>query len=451
MEVRMSGTHDTHYVTVGDSDVAYTVFGDGPVDLLYFYGLGSHVDMFWEDEGSARWLSALSSFSRLIFFDRRGTGASGSVSVNAMPAWEEWTDDVLAVLDAAGSDRAAIFASLDAGPIAMLFAALHPSRVSALILANTSARFLVDDDYSIGISPETLDAQIDLIRSLWGTPELSRFTNPAVAADTEFAIAYARRLRAAASPSTAAAQYRYIMESLDVRAMLPLIQAPTLVVHTSENPIVPPDHGRYIADHVVGAKFVEVPGAGVSLNDGQARTVALDEVSQFLTGGLPAVDIDRVLTTVLFSDIVASTERVAALGDARWHQLLDAHDRAVREQLRRFRGREINTTGDGFFVSFDGPARAIRCAQAITAAARQLDLPVRVGIHSGECEVRAGDLAGLAVHVASRIGALAGPGQVLVSHTVGDLVAGSGIDFTDHGDHELKGVPGTWRLLSVGS
>lgn len=445
----MSEVHETRYVSVGESDVAYTVFGDGPLDLLYFYGLGSHVDMFWEDEGSARWLSALSSFSRLIFFDRRGTGASDGVALNAMPRWEEWTDDIGAVLDAVGSERAAIFASLDAGPIAMLFASLYPTRVSALVLANTSARFLVDDDYPIGASLETVQAQIEVIRSLWGTSELSQFTNPAVAGADEFGRQYARRLRAAATPRTAAAQYRYIMESVDVRAALPLIQAPTLVVHTSHNPIVPPDHGRYIADHVAGARFIEVPGRGASLNDGQARTMALDEVSKFLTGARPALDIDRVLTTILFTDIVGSTELAVSLGDARWHQVLDAHDRAVRDELHRFRGREVKTTGDGFFVSFDGPARAIRCAQGIAAAALELDLVVRVGIHSGECEVRGDDLAGLAVHVAARIGAVAGPGEVLVSRTVGDLVAGSGIEFTDRGDHELKGVPGTWGLLSV--
>lgn len=331
----------------------------------------------------------------------------------------------------------------------MLYASVHPERVSALVLANTTARFLSDDDYPIGASRETLESLIDLVRSLWGKPDLLRFTNPAVADDAEFGREYARRLRAAATPRTAAAQYRYIMESVDVRAVLPLIQAPTLVVHATHNPVVPADHGRYIAEHVPGATFVEVPGHGVTLNDGQARTLALDEISEFLTGERPPVDIDRVLTTILFSDIVASTERAASLGDAQWRRLLDAHDRAVREQLRRFRGREIKTTGDGFFVSFDGPARAIRCAQAIGAVTRELGVEVRAGIHSGECEVRGDDLAGLAVHVASRVGALAGPGEVLVSRTVVDLVAGSGIRFTDRGEHDLKGVPGTWTLFTV--
>jgi class 3 adenylate cyclase/pimeloyl-ACP methyl ester carboxylesterase len=444
----MSHIPETQYVTVGDSDVAYKVLGEGPLDLLYVGGLGSHVDLLLNDGRLAGW-HALSSFSRLIFFDRRGTGASDRFALNAMPTWEDWTDDVRAVLDAVGSDKAALFASLDAGPIAMLFASIHPTRVSALVLANTSARFLVDDDYPIGASRETLDSQVDLVRSLWGKPDLIRFANPAVAEDAELGREFARRLRAAATPHTAAAQYRYIMESLDVRRVLPLIQAPTLVVHTSHNPLVPPDHGRYIAEHVAGARFIEVPGRGVSLNDGLANTIVLDEISQLLTGQRPPLDIDRVLTTVLFTDMIASTERAAALGDARWHRLLDAHDRAVREQLRRFRGREVNTTGDGFFVSFDGPARAIRCAQAIIAVARDLDVKVRVGIHSGECEIRGDDLAGLAVHVAARVGAFAGAGEVLVSRTVVDLVAGSGISFTDRGDHDLKGVPGTWRLFAV--
>ena len=440
---------ETQYVTVGDSDVAYKVFGDGPVDLLYFYGLGSHVDIFGEEEGSARLLDSISSFSRLVYFDRRGTGASDGIAIDAAPTWEVWTEDVRAVLDAVGSERAAIFASRDAGPIAMLFAVAHPARVSALVLANTSARFLVADDYPIGLGHEIIESQINLVQSLWGKPDFVRLMNPAVAEDAGFAREYARRLRASATPRTAAAQYRYIMESVDVRAVLPLIQAPTLVIHTSHNPIVPLEHGRYLAEHVAGAKFVEVPGRGVSFNDDQVRDIALDEISQFLTGERSLVDIDRVLTTVVFSDMVASTQRAAALGDARWHRLLDDHDRAVRDQLRRFRGREIKTMGDGFLVCFDGPARAIRCAQAIIGAARELDVEVRVGIHSGECEIRGDDLAGLTVHVAARVGALAGPGQVLVSRTVVDLVAGSGIGFSDRGEHELKGVPGTWRLFSV--
>ena len=439
----------TKYVSVGDSVVAYNAVGDGPLDLLYFYGLGSHVDLFWQEAESAQWLRTLTSFGRLIFFDRRGTGASDAVEVAALPTWEQWTEDLLAVLDAADSKRAAIFASLDAGPIAMLFASTYPSRVSSLILANTSARFLADVDYPIGVTGEEIDAVSSVVQELWGTEELLQYTNPDVAEEVPFTRDYARRLRASATPRTAAAQYRYLMESLDVRPVLSLIQTPTLVLHTCQNPIVPVSHGRYIAEHVDGATFVELAGRGVSLNDGQARTAAIEEISHFLTGVRMTSEPDRVLRTILFTDIVASTERAVALGDARWRRLLDAHDRAVRDRLQRWNGVEVKTTGDGFLASFDGPGRAIRCAQAIIAAAGELGIAIRAGVHTGECEVRDHDLAGLAVHIAARVGALAGECELLVTRTVVDLVAGSGIDFVDRGQHVLKGVPGSAQILQV--
>ena len=287
-----------------------------------------------------------------------------------------------------------------------------------------------------------------MVGSLWGTEEFITVINPGRADDAEFVRTEARRFRAAATPRNAAAQFRYILENVDVRSVLPLIQAPTLVLHTSHNPLVPIDHGRYLADHIPGAKFVEVPGHGITFDDRGAALV-LEEIAEFLTGERPAVEVDRVLTTVLFTDIVASTEHLASLGDRRWSAMLDAHDRAVREQLRRFRGREINTTGDGFAACFDGPGRAIACATSITQAAHALGIEVRAGLHTGECEVRGDDLAGLAVHVAARIGSLAGPGEVLVSTTVKDLVAGSGIEFVDRGEHQLKGIPTAWRLFAV--
>jgi class 3 adenylate cyclase/pimeloyl-ACP methyl ester carboxylesterase len=442
------GPPETMYVESGEADVAYTVVGDGPLDLLYFYGLGSHVDLIWDDPLAVRFLDRLASFSRLIFFDRRGTGASDGVARSAIPTLEEWTEDVGAVLDAVGSDRAAIFAALDAGPIAMLFAAMRPERVSTLVLANTSARYLVAEDYPIGMSQNAVDALVEMVGSLWGTPELAHVINPGHAHDTVFAQALARRLRAAATPRTATAQYRYLLGSVDVRSALPLIQAPTLVLHMTQNPVVPFAYGRYLADHIAGAKFVEVPGRGIGWDDGGSDTM-VDEVAEFLTGQRPVVEIDRVLTTVLFTDIVGSTERAASLGDHRWRTLLDSHDRAVRELLRRFRGQEIKTTGDGFHATFDGPARAIRCARAIADAARELGIEVRAGLHTGECEIHGNDLAGLAVHIAARVGALAEPGEVLVSSTVKDLVVGSGIDFADRGEHQLKGVPMSWRLFNV--
>ena len=438
---------DTKYVGVGDADVAYRVLGDGPVDLLYCYGLGSHVDLALDDPRDGPFLHALASFSRLIFFDRRGTGASDGLAPNALPGWEDWAEDLRAVLDAAGSDRTAIVGALDAGPIAMMFAALQPERVSSLILINTSPRYLEADDHPIGLPQAAVDAHVEVVSSLWGTEEFSILFNPGRADDAEYIRTFARRLRSAATPHNAAAQFRYIYENVDVRSVLHLIQAPTLVLHTSQNPVVSIEHGRYLMDHIPWATLRELPGDGTGFDE--QFPLVLEEIAIFLTGERPVVDVDRVLTTVLFTDIVGSTEQLATLGDRRWRATLDAHDRAVREQLRRLRGREIKTTGDGFHACFDGPGRAIACATSITRAARELGIEVRAGLHTGECEIRGDDLDGLAVHVAARIGSLAGPGEVWVSTTVKDLVAGSGIEFLDRGEHELKGIPTTWRLFAV--
>jgi class 3 adenylate cyclase/pimeloyl-ACP methyl ester carboxylesterase len=438
---------ETRYVAVGDADVAYQVLGDGPIDLLYFYGLGSHIEVFWDDPEWAGFLEGLASFSRLIFFDRRGTGASDGVSRNALPTWEEWAEDVGAVLDAVGSTQTAILASLDAGPIAVLFAATHPERVSALVLLNSAARFVEADDYPIGAPVEAAHMIVDAIQAGWGTPDFSILTNPSVADDPERKRLIARALRAAATPRTAAAQYSYILLHSDVRHALPFIQSPTLVLHVRESPLVPIEHGRYLAEHIQGATLVELPGA--DLGPTSPHYSVSDEVTEFLTGERPVLDLERILTTVLFSDIVGSTQQAATVGDQRWRALLDNHDRAVRDQLRRFRGREINTTGDGFVASFDGPARAIRCAEAIAEVTRKLGLQLRLGLHTGECEVRGNDLGGLSVHIAARVAGLAGAGEILVSGIVKDLVAGSGIDFIERGEYELKGVPGTWKLFAV--
>jgi pimeloyl-ACP methyl ester carboxylesterase len=435
---------ETRYVAVGDADVAYQVVGEGPLDLLYCYGLGSHVDYFWDIPESAEFLKRLASFSRLLFFDRRGTGASDGVPRSAIPTWEEWAEDVGAVLDAAGSKQAAILAPLDFGPIALLYAALHPERVRALVLLNTACRYLAAEDYPIGASPEAVDALVEMLGTLWGTPELVQTISASMADDSEYVRVVAKQLRAVATPRTAGAQFGYILRSVDVRQALPLIQAPTLVLHVSQSSIVPIEHGRYLAEHIDGANLVELPGGDLGVTADSYRIV--DEIAEFLTGERPAVEVDRVLTTLLFTDIVGSTGRAASLGDQAWRSLLDAHDRTVREQLRRFRGIEINTTGDGFLASFDGPARAIRCALAISESTRPLGIDLHLGLHTGECEVRGDDLGGLAVHIAARIAPLAAPGEVLVSSTVKDLVAGSGIDFVDRGEHQLKGVPGIWKL-----
>lgn len=435
---------ETRYVAVGDADVAYQVVGDGPLDLLYCYGLGSHIEHCWEIPGQSEYLNDLATFSRLIFFDRRGTGASDGVPLNAMPTWEEWTEDIEAVLGAAGSKRTAILATLDAGPIAILFAASHPEVVSALILVNTTARYLEADDYPIGASSDFVDAVVETFAKGYGTPELTRLFDPGRADDAEWVRLVSKMVRSSATPRTAAAQYSYILRSFDVRHALPLIQAPTLVLQVSESPFLSVAQGRYLADHIQGATFIELPGGNTSMD-----AAPMLDIAEFLTGERPAIEVERILTTVLFTDIVGSTARAASLGDQRWRSLLDAHDRTVREQLRRFRGREINTTGDGFVISFDGPARAIRCALAISEATGKLGVDLRMGLHTGECEVRGDDLGGLAMHIAARVGALAAPGEVLVSGTVKDLVVGSGIEFADRGEHELKGVPGSWKLFAV--
>jgi class 3 adenylate cyclase len=437
---------ETRYIAVGDADVAYQVVGEGPLDLLYCFGIGNQVELAWDIPWIAEFMSSLATFSRLIFFDRRGTGASDGVPLNAIPTWEEWTEDIVAVLSATGSKQTAIFAAVDAGPMAVLFTAMHPDMVSALILLNTTARYVEASDYPIGASPDTPDELVELIATQYGTSDFTRLLNPSSADDTERIRHISKLLRSSATPRSAAAQYDYILRA-DVRHALPLIQAPTLVLHVNDSPFLPIAHGRYIADHIDKAKFVELPGGDLGLPTDDRQL--LDEIAEFLTGERPVVEADRILTTVLFTDIVGSTARVASLGDQRWRSLLDTHDRAVRDQLRRFRGREIQTTGDGFVASFDGPARAVRCAQAVIETTKKLGIEVRTGLHTGECEIRGDGLGGLAIHIAARIGALASAGEVLVSGTVKDLVIGSGIEFTERGTHELKGVPEARSLFAV--
>jgi pimeloyl-ACP methyl ester carboxylesterase len=441
----MQQDQGTRYVAVGDSDVAYQVVGDG--DLLYFHGLGSHVEILRLTPGWNDFLSRLSASSRVILFDRRGSGASDGVPHHAIPTFEQWTEDVRAVLDAAGSKQAAIIAAVDAGPIAMLFAAFHPQRVRSLVLLNTTARYLVADDYPIGATADEVDALVEMIATTWGTADLAGALNPDSTDQGSFFDDVATWSRFAATPRAAAAKYGYILRDLDVRQALPLIQVPTRVLHAEESPIIPIEHGRYLAEHIAGATLVELPGGSLSMTPN--IDAVIDELSEFLTGERPPVEVERVLTTVVFTDIVGSTERASLLGDRRWRALLDTHDAAIREQLRVFRGNEIKTTGDGFLASFDGPARAIRCGQAILECTADLDIEVRIGLHTGECEVRGDDLGGLAVHIAARVGALASPAEILVSSIVKDLVVGSGLEFDDRGDHELEGVPGTWRLLAI--
>ncbi len=440
----------TRYVTVGDAQVAYQVVGDGPIDLLFHHGF-CHIDLQWDAASEARFIEGLASFSRVILFDRRGSGASEPVPHGHFPTWEEWDLDVLAVLDAAGAQTIALFAEAEAGPMALLFAAAHPERVNRLILGNTSARTAAAEDYPIGMDAAEIDLMVDFIESTWGTPELIAASMPSLADDRADLNALARLTRAAATPRAAAAQFRHIMQELDARQALSFITAPTLVLQngTHLHPLTgSPERARYLADHIRGARYVEVPGSDSHLFAGDHEPV-IAEIAEFITGERPSVANERILTTVLFTDIVGSTEHAVQVGDHRWRTLLDAHDKTVREQLRRHRGREINTTGDGFLACFDGPARAIDCAGEIIRTSREIGLGVRAGIHTGECERRGDDIAGLAVHIAARVGSLADPSEVLVSRTVTDLVAGSGITFEDRGEHSLKGIPDSWSLYAA--
>ena len=440
------GRPETRYVAVGDADVAYQVLGDGPSDLLYFYGLGSHIEAFWDDRPTAEFLKRLASFSRLIFFDRRGTGASDAVPRNAIPTWEEWTEDIGAVLDAVGSEHTAIMASLDGGPTSILYAVAHPERVNALMLLNTAARYMVADDYPFGFASEAVEAVLEMMRSQWGTPEFVKFFNPSIENDDARAELLARIVRSAATPRTAAAEYDYVLRSVDVRQVLSMIRVPTIVCH-AHHPVIPIEHGRYLAEHIDGARLVELEGADILVS--RAWDPIAEEAAQLLTGERPPARVERVLTTLMFSDIVASTAQAAEMGDNRWRALLDTHDRTIMGVIRSSGGRAVKTTGDGFLASFDGPARAIRCAREIVDQMKEHGLALRIGLHTGECEVRGDDLGGLTVHIAARVCDEARSGEVLVSGTVKDLVVGSEIGFNERGEHELKGVPGTWKLFAV--
>lgn len=438
---------EIRYVAVGDADVAYSVIGDGPFDLVCAMGSWSNIALIWEYPQLTDFLTRLAAFSRLILVDHRGKGAAGPLARSALPTWESWTEDLRAVLDAVASTSAAILAEGEAGTLALLFAAMQPERVQALVLANTSPRMMVADDYPIGISPEFAEQCIQTVEQTWGMPAAVQFGSPARARDPEFVHQMCVLMQSSQTPRAAALMTRYIMESIDVRHVLPLVHAPTLVLN-NRNPLIPVTHGEYIAERIEGARFMAVSGHGTQLLwDEQV----VDEAAEFLTGERPEVDIDRILTTVLFTDIVDSTALASKLGDLQWRRLRDSHNRVVRNELRRFRGREVDTTGDGFVASFDGPARAVHCARAIIDATQELGLELRAGLHTGECLVRGDDLAGLAVHIAARVGDLAGPGEVLVSRTVVELVAGSNLRFADRGEFRLKGVPDTWRLFAVAS
>jgi pimeloyl-ACP methyl ester carboxylesterase len=438
---------ETRYATTNDGHVAYQVVGSGPRDLVFVPNWGSNVDVMWEEPSLARFLRRLATFSRLLCFDKRGTGVSDPVPLAALPTLEEWMEDVRSVMDAVGSERTALLGDAEGGQMAMLFAATYPQRVSALILSNTAARHLRDVDYPWGLPAKSVAPFLQRMKELWGTGGLVDIMAPSVAHDARFRRWYGRYERLSLPPRAIAAMYVSQLER-DLRSVLPTIQVPTLVLHRAGNRHIRVGHGRYLAEHIPQAKYVEVPGDEHFFHVGDTEVV-LAEIEEFLTGVRPAAEFDRVLATVLFTDIVGSTERAAVLGDRAWRALLDTHNAIVRRELNRHRGREIKAAGDGFLATFDGPARAIRCASAIHDEIRPLGIEIRAGLHTGECELMGDDVGGIAVHIGARVAGEAGAGEVLVSSTVKDLVAGSGIRFADRGLRALKGVPGEWRLFAV--
>jgi pimeloyl-ACP methyl ester carboxylesterase len=443
-------TPETQYARSGDVNIAYQVVGEGPLDLVYVPGWVSNVELIWDEPAMAHFLERLASFSRLILFDKRGTGLSDRVSNDKLPTLEERMDDVRAVLEEVGSSRAALFGHSEGGNMCVLFAATYPERTSALVTLGSFARRRdPDDDYPWAPTAENREETAQDIERNWGhlRPEDVEYYAPSRLGDDQFVRNLERYLRRSASPGAAAALLR-MNSYIDVRDVLPTIRVPTLVLHRTGDHDVDVAEGRYLASKIPGARFVELTGDDHWISAGNPDEIA-GEIESFLTGTRPAEELDRVLATVLFTDIVDSTKRAVELGDRRWRQLLNTHDAAVRRELERFRGREVDTAGDGFFATFDGPARAVRCAISIGDAVRELGLDLRAGIHTGECELDGPKVRGIAVHTGARVASLAAPGEVLVSRTVKDLVAGSGLDFVDRGVHELKGVPGEWRLYAA--
>lgn len=437
---------ETRYANTTDGAfVAYQVSGHGPLDLVFLGDWRTHVEVVWEEPEAKRFLEQLGRFARVIRLDKRGTGLSDPVPLDALPSLEQWMDDLRAVLDAEASVRPVIWGHGMAGLMAVLFAATHPRRVEALVLSNCAARLGRAEDYPQGIPASLQDAAIEMVARSWGRGiDHMRMVNRSLAPEQAFADWMPRYERYSASPGAAVAMQRALF-SMDVRAVLPSVQAATLVLHRADLQFIRVEHGRYLAEHIPGARYVELPG------DDQAYWANGDElvseVARFLTGTRPPPDFDRVLATVLFTDMVGSTQRAAEVGDHRWHQMLDDLDRVAVDCVREFRGKLVKFTGDGHLATFDGPARAIRAAAAIRDCSHDLGMKLRIGLHAGEIEVRGEDVGGIAVNLAQRVCSMGGEGEVLVTRTVVDLVAGGRIDFDDLGEHPIKGVPGEWRLF----
>jgi class 3 adenylate cyclase/pimeloyl-ACP methyl ester carboxylesterase len=439
---------DVHYAAAGEDNIAYQVLGGGPVDVVFQGGWHSHCDVQWDVPEVARFLEGLASFSRLIVFDRRGHGMSDLVDLDDLTL-EGSMEDITAVMDACSSKRAVIVGGFESGPAQMLYSAMHPERTAGLVLINTTACFPRSDDYPIGM-PERAQrrGEEQMRRFVLGSEEATfHGVAPEVATDERLRGSYRRLLRSSTSPRMIERLMRWT-QTTDVRHVLPSVHSPTLILQYIDQPYCRVGHGRYLAEHIAGSKYIELPGSALYPWLGDQEMV-LAEIEEFVTGVRPVREPDRVLTTVLFTDMVGSTEHATRLGDHRWKEVLDRIDVLVRRELDECRGRFVKDTGDGFFATFDGPARAVRCARGVVDAAKAMDVDLRVGLHTGEVELAGDDVRGIAVHIGARVAALASPGEVLVSRTVTDLVAGSGLLFEDRGSHALKGVPGEWQLYAV--
>jgi pimeloyl-ACP methyl ester carboxylesterase len=436
----------TRFALSGDVNIAYQVVGDGPIDLVFVMGWVSNIDEFWTEPSFARFLERLAKFSRLIVFDKRGTGLSDRVDEHNLPTLEVRMDDVRAVMDACGSRRAALFGISEGGPMCALFAATYPERTAALMTFGTYARSLPAPDYPWARTAEDWAARIEVLGKQWGSgPDGIEVRMPSKVNDKRYRDWWTRYLVRSATPKAVVALTR-MNAQIDVRAALPIIRAPTLIMHRAGDRAFSTAGSRYMAERIPGARFVEFAGEDHLPWTSDVEPV-LAEIEAFVTGSRPVEEADRVLATVMFADIVDSTRRAATIGDRAWTSELQQFYGIARRQLERYRGREIDTAGDGYFATFDGPARAVRCAQTIAKEVSQLGLTVRAGLHTGEVEVVGEKVGGIAVHIGARVASHAGPGEVVVSNTVKDLVAGSGLQFEDRGVRSLKGVPGEWHLF----
>lgn len=446
----MTDVPETRYAKTADGvHIAYQVVGSGPVDVVLFPALPC-IDGMWDDPAFAHILRRLAHIGRLVCLDPSGVGASDPVPLGALPTVEAWVEDLVAVLDAVGAQAVTLIGEALVGLFAMTFAAVHPERTSRLVLIDATARIRWAEDYPIGLTDEVVEAGLASTAELWGTGIMAGAT-PSRAEDATFKRWAARRERTAVSPAGAQAMARFECD-LDLRQILPTVRVPTVILArrgAADSVFDKGEHGRYIADHIPDARFIELNESESFNASMEAGDEVAGHVEEFITGVPSPSQPNRVLATVLFTDIVSSTQAVARLGDKRWTDLLDAHDAVINRELDRYRGRKVNPTGDGVLATFDGPARAVRCAQAIREAVRPLGIEVRAGLHTGEVELRGADIGGIAIHIGQRVCGLANANEVLVSRTVTDLVVGSGIEFEDRGEHELKGVPGAWRLFKV--